>query len=193
MDLKRDREAYVLSEEIKQLTDDKQDNSFFEEYLVSAGRLARTRDFIGKNPEFSTEELPFVYATEDCLKILEDVMNSFLRAPYCSEKFSAVFIDPVVSLYQVDLIVELENMKKITLDYGWKTFYEKLSESVCKIEGDVSRLVAVRASGKNVLFFTNTQTEDFISPCKINFHFLSGKYFVAAGSDANKDRLKTYE
>ena len=193
MDLKWVREAYILSETAKLFTDDKKDNSFLRDYLVSSGRLEYTTAFVGKNFDISAEELPFVFATEECLKILVEKLNTFLREPYCTKKFSAVLIDSVVSLYQTDLVVELENLKKIEFDRGWKKLYEDLSPAVCKIEGAILRLVAVNASGQNVLFISNTKAEDFLSPKDINFHFMSAKYFVAAGSAANKARSKNDE
>ncbi len=178
MNISDDIEVYKLSKLLHVFGDEKNSDFLFE-YWVKSNKLKYLPKFLGRsNPSVSSDEIQYVIALESLLESFIDTLDSFIIDRYCSSDILSPAVDATTIQQCDDLIVELDNLQKVSFNAGWVDLYKDLSEVIAKITAKVDRLISAYGTGKQFHFITNAEPEDFISSEPINLKRKLGKYFI---------------
>lgn len=178
MDITNDKEAYLLSKIVGELDSENAGTDFLAQYWIMSGKLKYAPNLLGESFSFNEDETQYLLNVENLCERLIVTLNAFLREPYCSVNVSDVEVDPAAQQLSQELIIQLENLQDINLNYGWKNLVETYSKIVSQIESIVSRLMVMHTTGKQVCFNSNAKAEDFLNANQIDFHHANDKYFL---------------
>lgn len=178
MNISDDIEVYKLSK-LLQVFGDEKNSDFLFEYWVKSNKLKYLPKFWGRShPSVAADEVQYVIGLESLLESFMDTLNSFIIDRYCSSDTLSSSMDETTIQQCDDLIVELDNLQKVSFNAGWVDLYRDLSEVIAKITAKIDRLISAYSTGKQFHFVTNVEPEDFILSEPINLKRKSGKYFI---------------
>lgn len=178
MNISDDVEVYKLSK-LLQVFGDEKNSDFLYEYWVKSKKLKYLPEALGRTcTSVAQDEVQYVIALETLLESFIGTLNGFIREPYCSLYEIAPVTDASTIQQCDDLLIELENLQRVSFDAGWVNLYRDLSEAVAKITAKINRLLASHSTEKQFHFITNVEPKDFISGDNINLKRKTGKYFI---------------
>ena len=178
MNISDDIEVYKLSK-LLQVFGDEKNSDFLFEYWVKSNKLKYLPKFLGSyHPTVASDEVQYIIALESLLESFMETLNGFIIDRYCSPNNLAVSMDETTIQQCDDLIVELDNLQKVTFNAGWVDLYKDLSETIARTIAKIDRLISAYSTGKQFHFVTNVRPEDFISSEPVNLKRKAGKYFI---------------
>jgi hypothetical protein len=178
MNITDDIEVYKLVK-LLQVFGDERNSDFLFNYWDKSNKLKYLPKFLGSShPSVATDEIQYVIAMESLLESFVDTLKNFIIDRYCSKENLTLSMDATITQQCDNLIVELNNLQKISFDAGWVDLYKNSSEVIAKITTKIDRLISVYGTGKQFHFVTNVEPEDFISANAINLKRKVGKYFI---------------
>lgn len=144
-------------------------------YWKDSGKLDKLL-LLTKNQDLNLKfyEIQFLIASENCCEQLYQVLDNFLRVPYCSEEIREVSADTDIIANANELIKNMKGLKAIYVRSSWEDFFGQISELTSKIISAIDRLVG---SGKSFHFGSRIKAEQVLSGA-VNYDSATGDYFI---------------
>lgn len=178
MDISKDRDAYLLSKILDKVAPNENGTEFLIKYWIRSGRLKYTQVLLRNKISIREDEIQYLINVENLCEELIKTLRPFVREPYCKDSKHGFVVDSSVQQVSLNLISEFEDLKRLSLRYGWKEFTESFAKAVFQIEAIIARLEAMHSTGRPVCFCTNVSPEAFLNASEINFSEVSNKYFI---------------